>query len=663
MSFSGKVINRKDNSPLSGIPVTDGRNVVFTDDDGQFLLPGWERAKIISLSLLTQRHNDWYMPIEGHVGDFNFMVDLVNNVGEDFCFLQTSDTEIENRPMNEWISYAKDCVDAHSPAFFMHTGDLCREDGVKRHYLAMNRETVGCPVRYCIGNHDFIGEKYGEEIYEKLYGPTWYSFDCGNYHFACLSIAYGDNPSGYSHDDQWIWLSNDLETAGKGKKLVICCHDICASDPTGFTKQFGEITLNLREKGLCAWVYGHYHVNMAHDYDGIYSVTVSRPDSGGIDSSPAAFRKIDCHSDKITTELLFNSPECDEPDKSLWQTEIGANVEFSAPVLYENSLYVATSDDSLPKKCGVTKLCTDDGKILWFYETKGDVKGDVVISEKKLYVQDSYGILYCLDTDMGKLLWTAKSTMPRCDFSRMSITLADKFVIAGHQEHLHAYDKDSGKLVWNTPMSHAEGCPAKIVYDKKRKRLIVSRHWKSLSCIDLENGQLLWENFDRPYCWHKSSTAYLDDDGIYLGGLYTLAKICPETGKSLFTKPAKARMDVSGAPECDGKNLYFPTGDKGVMAVDKETLEFVGFFPASKSHLFTAPYLYGNICSVESTPVLFKDMLIFTAADGYIYFYNKNTFELVKKISTGQPVIARAIIAKDKVIACTFFGKICAFDL
>ncbi len=663
MSFSGKVINRKDSSPISGIPVSDGRNTVFTDKDGRFLLPGWERARTINVAVLTERHNDWYMQIEGHIGDFEFVIDPSRQHDDSFCFLHTSDTEIENRYENDWVFFAKDCVKKNSPAFFMHTGDLCREDGVKRHYLAMNRETVGCPVRYCIGNHDFIGEKYGEEIYEKLYGPSWYSFDCGNYHFVCLSIGAGDNPSGYAHEDQWLWLMNDLETAGKDKKLVVCCHDLCASDPTGFTKQVGDTLLDLKKRGLVAWVYGHYHVNMAHEYDGVVSVTTSRPDSGGIDSSPAAFRKLSFENNTLTTELLFNSPECDKADKSLWQTSLDANVEFSTPVFSDDSIYVATSDDGFPKKCGITKLCAQNGKSAWFFETHGAVKGDIAIDSKKLFAQDTYGNVYCIDRSDGSLLWTKKCTLTRCDFTRMGVTLANDLVIAGSHAHLHAFDKENGNLIWHTPMTGCEGSPAKTVFDNKRGSLIVSRHWKSLSCLDAKTGEVVWENFDRPHCWYRSSTPYIDDDGIYFGGLYTVAKLCPDTGKTLLTKPSKGRMDVAGAPVCDGKTVFLPTGDKGVIGYDKETLEVTNIFPVSKAHLFSSPYLYGEIGTVESGLALLGNHLIFASSDGYIYFYEKDTAKLIRKISVGEPITVSPIIAEDKIIASGFCGKVSAFSL
>ena len=117
----------------------------------------------------------------------------------------------------------------------------------------------------------------------------------------------------------------------------------------------------------------------------------------------------------------------------------------------------------------------------------------------------------------------------------MGVTIAKDLVIAGFQSMLHAYDKTSGKLVWLTEMSGCEGAPSRIVFDEKRERLIISRHWKSLTCVDLADGKLIWENFDRRHCWYRTSTPCLWDDGIYLGGLYTVEKLCPDSGKTLFT--------------------------------------------------------------------------------------------------------------------------------
>lgn len=54
----------------------------------------------------------------------------------------------------------------------IHTGDICYEAGLKKHIEGMNTETMGVPVRYIIGNHDYVDGKYGEELFESIYGPV-----------------------------------------------------------------------------------------------------------------------------------------------------------------------------------------------------------------------------------------------------------------------------------------------------------------------------------------------------------------------------------------------------------------------------------------------------------------------------------------------------------
>ena len=109
--------------------------------------------------------------------------------------------------------------------------------------------------------------------------------------------------------------------------------------------------------------------------------------------------------------------------------------------------------------------------------------------------------------------------------------------------------------------------------------------------------------------------------------------------------------------------MTFPTGDKGVVAIDKETLEFVSVFPAKTAKLFSSPYLYGNICTVESTPIISENKLIFTASDGCIYIYNKDTAELEKRICTGEPVLSCPVIENGTIITAGFYGNIRAYKL
>ena len=94
MRFYGTVCDRLKN-PFKNIPVTDGRNIVFTDENGKFDFEGWDDAGILSLNILTKGHDDWYFMVDGHKGSYDFEIRPADEA-ENFSVLHTSDTEIEN---------------------------------------------------------------------------------------------------------------------------------------------------------------------------------------------------------------------------------------------------------------------------------------------------------------------------------------------------------------------------------------------------------------------------------------------------------------------------------------------------------------------------------------------------------------------------------------
>ncbi len=660
MAYNGKVTNRKSGEPLVGIPVSDGRNIVFTDSEGCFSLEGWERAKIIHVGVLTRRHNDWYIMINGHEGDYDFMIDKID-APTDFCFLHTSDTEIENRPYADFVSFMKDEVEKNSAAFFVHTGDLCREDGLKRHYLAMNRETVGCPVRYVIGNHDFIGYNYGEEMYEKLYGPTWYSFDCGNIHFVALAIGYGDNPSGYELCDQWIWLEKDLANVPKDKKVIVLDHTLCY-DENGFRPTVGDMKIDIRSKGLAAWIFGHYHTNYTNNMDGVLNICTSRPDSGGIDSSPAGIRKISICGTEVSTEMIFYRPEVEgEKSDYVWETKLCGHIEFSTPVVCDGFVYVGTCDDGFPKQCGIYKLSEKDGSIGWFFKTTNSVKGDVALCDGCVYAQDSEGTLYCIDAGDGKLLWSVDSEFITNRFTRLAPVIFEDIVFAGSSSRIFAYNRKTGKYIYDTVIKHCDASPAKLVVDKENRHLLVSLQWAYLACLDIDSGKLLWQNGENRLRF-RSSTPLLQEGMIYSGGMCDLSKLDAKTGETLATEYSRSRIDVSGAPVISGNIVYYPTGDKGVLGFDKENFKLLLTFPSGVSKLYTSPYIHGNISTVEGSPVIVGDELIFAGSDGYIHIYDKNTACEKKNICIGAPSSVSPIVTNDGIITADFDGYVTKFN-
>ena len=122
-------------------------------------------------------------------------------------------------------------------------------------------------------------------------------------------------------------------------------------------------------------------------------------------------------------------------------------------------------------------------------------------------------------------------------------------------------------------------------------------------------------------------------------------------------------MEVSGAPAYENGVLYYPTADNGVLAVDADNLEVIRQFPTDYAAVLMPPYAHGKIKTVESTPQIIGDWLIFSACDGSVRFYDKGDGFLVNCIWIGAPCIATPIVGKDFVVTADFAGNVTKFRI
>ena len=163
--FTGIVTSAETGEPMENVSVTDGRNVAKTDSNGRFKLNGWRKAKFITVTAPAGYWTeDYYIPVDGNSISYDFTLEKSDiAAGSAHSFLQISDTEIGENGVGEWIDHVKKLAAEQKHAFLIHTGDICYEAGLKRHLSDMNTENMGLPVRYIMGNHDYVDGDYGEQ--------------------------------------------------------------------------------------------------------------------------------------------------------------------------------------------------------------------------------------------------------------------------------------------------------------------------------------------------------------------------------------------------------------------------------------------------------------------------------------------------------------------
>lgn len=660
--YTGRVINKITGESVKNIAVSDGRNICFTDSNGSYSLDGWERSRTVSVYALTSVHNDWFYYTDGISGEYNFEISPIDEY-DNFSFLHTSDTEIHEREVVDWIPFAKECAEKEAAAFLIHTGDICRRAGLEKHYKVMNNETVGCPVRYIIGNHDFCDGDYGEQLYEQLYGPVWCSFDVGNVHFIVLSIGNGEKPTGYTLEDQWLWLKNDLETIPEDKPIIIFDHD-SAPDEHSFVIPTEKGELDLKKYNLLAWIFGHYHTNYHHDRNGVSNICTTCPDCGGVDSSAAGIRVINVKDEKVSSRMIYNGLYKSAADKAVWQTKLDGFCEFAEPVIFEEDILVATMDEGFPTNCGIYRLDGKTGEIKWKYKTKYGIKNSFAVSDGKIYALDSAGYLYCLDAKDGQLVFEKFIKLKRYDFTRMSVLCVKDKVFTGRNRTFYAFDKNTGNQLWCLDLPKGSVSAAKPVYDEKNNRIILSNQWRFMASVDIETGELIWQNND-PLVWHRNSTPVIYDDKIYTCAAFEIGCLDLKTGEVIFKTEVETELNTVGTPVIEDGLIYFPSSQKGLLAFDLETLKLKKTYPCSHSKLFTVPYIYnvGEIQMTESSPYIMGDTIVFSASDGGVYFYDKKSEKLLHKNMLEGPALTTPAFKNDSFFVTDFFGNVYKFNI
>lgn len=646
--------------PMRNVSVSDGRNVVKTDENGVFSLKGYRKTRFITVTAPAGYTTEqYYIRVDKKTESYDFSLsESAVPAGAAHGFLQISDTEIGEKGTGEWLEAVKAIADEQKPAFLIHTGDICYEAGLKAHYPAMNTDTMGLPVRYVIGNHDYVDGKYGEELFESIYGPTWYSFEVGNVHYVVTPFGRGsDKKSGYNLDDRWRWLENDLKNTDPDMKVVMFNHTKSPSD--NYVLSFDRKELDLKQHNLIAWVFGHYHYSYIEEQNGVLNISTARPDCGGIDSSPSGTRLIRIAADgSVSTELFYydlDTPTA--PENARWTTQLSGNVLFCDTVRDGDKLYTATVDDDYPKNCGIYCLNTADGAVQWTYKTKNSVKNNIMIEGDKLIAQDCSGNVYCLNKADGTVLWQTAVALGNALSTDSAPCVSNGVVFAGGAAGVTALDLQTGKVVWENIRDRGEASAAEFVV--MGDKLLVSSHWDALIALDKTTGKQLWENKDEDIRFRSSTPKPVDANTILVADDDAIMLVDASTGEITHKSGLeKYNFSSSAQPVVEGSIAYIPTANRGIVAFSPDTKEILWECAVGQALVYTAPYTNGKAQTVEPTVTVLSDALLFGASDGKVYRISKTDGSVLGSASVGAPIFGMAAASDGMYFVSDFAGRV-----
>ena len=289
--------------PIAGAVVSDGFIITVTDEHGVFTLTPNPDAKFVFLSIpnATKPLAGWYKKLEGNK-DFDFPLKKVMD-DSPLTFIQITDTHYAtnkeefkkafyDRRMKVLpqgvLDFLTEEANEIAPDFVMLTGDIVAD--AKRppvelvdkwmKYMADDFAVkFKCPLFAVEGNHDIVRDaEVGKAVYEKYFGPTYYSFNVKGSHFIVLDTMWlspdGKLTYGPSSAAEVSWLRQDLATVAPLVPVIVFCHE-----PTpgwADTEENAEVMNILTRAGITALLDGSWHLNfLLHERYPFYELVTS----------------------------------------------------------------------------------------------------------------------------------------------------------------------------------------------------------------------------------------------------------------------------------------------------------------------------------------------------------------------------------------------------
>ena len=513
----------------------------------------------------------------------------VDNIA--FSFAQFTDIHISQSNENNTLDLQRAVEDVNTQeniAFVIVSGDIA-ETGDYASLSVAKRELdkLNCPYYIVPGNHDTKWSESGATDFKRIFGDNRFRIQFNGFLFLGINtgpiIKMGD---GHVSPQDVTWVERQLKNVGKRIPVFIVTHyPLKAGDVDNWWK----LTDIVRKYNAQAFLGGHYHRNMVHNYDGIPGILTrstlrAKEEVGGYtiydmtdDSLFVSEKIIGKEQDRWTAlpiekKIYVEGNEKDFPRadysvnnqyknvKDVWVREIGYGIYGTPAVDVENMYF---GDDKGTFHC----YSLEKGKEVWTYQTGERIASTPMIAEEKVVFGSCDRSVYCLDIKTGKMLWrhrTGNAVMG-------SPMIKDGVVYIGASDgKFRALRLADGELVWEFDgvKNYQESRP--VIADGK----VIFGAWDSyLYALNVLDGSLVWKwnnGNNRPHFSPAAVWPVVADDKVFITApdRYMTAVNLLDGTTVWRTKSYKVRETI-GLSE-DNKIVFSRCMNDSVLAISAE---------------------------------------------------------------------------------------------
>jgi outer membrane protein assembly factor BamB len=257
----------------------------------------------------------------------------------------------------------------------------------------------------------------------------------------------------------------------------------------------------------------------------------------------------------------------------------GVGKGYSQPIVYKNIIYITGIKQDTMDVLSAYDL---KGNLIWdkvyghaWANSYPDTRSTPTIQNDKIYLVGGMGVVCCLDSKDGKILWSQDAQNQfKGEYHRWgiaeSILLTDQaaiYVTGGEETSVVAYDKISGNLRWKTKsLGGARAYASSLLIERNGLKIILAQTGNDLIGVNALNGDIIWNFNLLPFQTGQMGKGVLTNMPIYHNGEIFLASgydhpatmfSLSEDGRSVSLKWKNDTMDThhGGIVLIDG-NIY-----------------------------------------------------------------------------------------------------------
>ena len=723
---SGRV--RDGTAGLAGVPVSNGELITRTAADGSFQL---EFAPDVH-RYLTVTTPDGYRPGAGcwrrlplaggeAVSGADFTRDFAleaepPSVRDRFLFAHVTDPHVVThdeealRQPGHGMAHPDEfaaCIEAierdgreRAPglAFMLATGDLT-DYGTPAQLRAYRRVADAAATRILpgIGAHDTNHLLHGHLLhgmadssfgvtctgdYERMCGPTHYSFDFGGCHFVMVS-----NESFLFSAYDWIrvqrWLDSDLALQPPGRPIVIGTH----MPPT---REWLDRVTGHR---VVLVLHGHTHASKAFRYRGALILSTPSVSFGDNAAGPRGYRLITCEGGRFTSELLPLRTRMPRRSyaaavaglREAWRCRLPGNAHRGSMLVVgagaDAGALVPLQDENGVQRCGICRVRLSDGAVRWHTRSDASVRAGITGGpDGSCFAVSLTGRLLCIDRLSGEERWHTDT--PGHPGRWVAVTpaydAARGLVAVGAKSGYGAYDAATGAERWYTRFSGTQDLIADPVGDKRGHfgrpiihggLLITLVPRRSLMGMRLDDGRIAWEYaLTGTQDWWSTPVA-IGERVISGGEPDELVMVEAMSGAEVW------RRDVLGPTDFDvnyvsgiavaGDRAFLGALDGRALCVSLDTGEVLWQMRTGLGVLEMAPF-QRRIASLIAPPVYvdrgpLRGRVLVCGMDAVLYVLDAQNGAVTERSSLPAPVTAPPVPTGDGLLIATYDGVLTRF--